>query len=77
MIIACPACATRYVVPDSAIGVDGRTVRCASFPFVLWRDSADEAQAEVARIIDSVVSAPSAVVERARLAIEVKEGVSR
>jgi alkanesulfonate monooxygenase SsuD/methylene tetrahydromethanopterin reductase-like flavin-dependent oxidoreductase (luciferase family) len=29
----------------------GRIVRCACFPFVLWRDSADEAEAEVARII--------------------------
>lgn len=61
MIIACPACATRYVVPDSAIGVDGRTVRCAKCRHS-WFQSGPELPERAERIVlpEPAETAPSA-----------------
>jgi predicted Zn finger-like uncharacterized protein len=44
MIIACPACATRYAVPDNAIGAQGRTVRCAKCRHSWFQDGTSYAE---------------------------------
>jgi predicted Zn finger-like uncharacterized protein len=45
MILSCPSCRARYVVPDSAIGAEGRKVRCANCRFSWFQEGPDPSPA--------------------------------
>ena len=60
MLLVCPSCRTRYVVPDSAIGMDGRQVRCASCKHSWFQGGAIPAVAPAPPVVAPAVVAPSA-----------------
>jgi predicted Zn finger-like uncharacterized protein len=59
MILECTQCRTRYLVPDSAIGPDGRTVRCASCKHSWF---------QAGQVLDLVARAESGVTTSSRIA---------
>lgn len=73
MMIVCPACSTRYDVPESAIGGEGRTVRCAQCRHSWFQPGPDG----TSESIDGMADAPAlAEVEAAAVAAGAPESAA-
>jgi len=59
MILECSECQTRYLVPDSAIGPEGRTVRCANCKHSWFQEGASGAA--LAATVGAIVAPPEPV----------------
>lgn len=61
MKITCPNCATTYALPDSAIGSDGRDVRCARCATTWFVRLGEERGVDVDEAINAIDAAAAAV----------------
>lgn len=59
MILVCPNCATRYIVPDSAVGPNGRQVRCAACKHSWFQDAAALPAREPEAMAPAPIPAPA------------------
>lgn len=55
MLLSCPECRTRYLIPDSAIGIAGRQVRCANCKHSWFQPGPDPAGSAAA---DAAIAPP-------------------
>jgi len=64
MILTCPACRTRYVVPDTAVGAAGRQVRCAQCKNSWFQEPARTTEAVAAPVAEPPAPARARTTER-------------